>query len=57
MTPPDPRAFLRTVILPWHFERLPRELHEQFVDAVIGTVPRPLTLNYVRLNISARRPE
>jgi len=57
VTPADPRAFLRAVILPWHLERLPRELHDQFVDAVIGTVPRPLTLNYVRLNVSARRPE
>jgi trans-aconitate 2-methyltransferase len=55
VTPSDPRAFLATVILPWHLERLPRELHEQFLDAVLGTVPRPLTLNYVRLNISARR--
>lgn len=57
VTPPDPRAYLRTVILPWHLERLPRELHEPFVEAVIGTVPRPLTFHYVRLNISARRPD
>jgi trans-aconitate 2-methyltransferase len=57
VTPGEPRAFLQTVILPWHLERLPRELHEDFTDAIIGTVPRPLVVGYVRLNISARRPE
>ena len=56
VTPRDPRTFLATVILPWHLERLPEELHEEFLDAILGTVPRPLEVNYVRLNISARRP-
>ena len=36
--------------------RLPEELHDEFVDAVLGSMPRPLMLDYVRLNISARRP-
>ena len=36
--------------------RLPPELREEFVDAVLGSMPRPLVLDYVRLNISARRP-
>ncbi len=56
VTPRDPRGFLRTVILPWHLERLPSELQDEFVDAVITTQPRPMTVRYVRLNISARRP-
>ncbi len=54
VTPPDPIGYLATVILPWHLDRLPDELHEEFVDAVIGSAPRPLVVNYVRLNISAR---
>jgi trans-aconitate 2-methyltransferase len=56
VTPRDPRAFLATVILPWHFERLPENLQGPFLDAILGTIPRPLTVEYVRLNMSARRP-
>ena len=56
VTPRDPRAFLATVILPWHLKRLPEDLHDEFLDAILGTVPRPLEVGYVRLNISARRP-
>ena len=36
-------------------ERLPEQLHDEFVDAVLGSMPRPLVLDYVRLNISARK--
>lgn len=53
--PRDPRAFLRTVCLPAHLNRLPPELHDAYVEAVVGSMPRPLMLDYVRLNISARR--
>jgi trans-aconitate 2-methyltransferase len=56
VTPEDPRGFLKTVILQWHLDRLPESLHDDFVEAVLGSVPRPLTVDYVRLNISARRP-
>ncbi|MDQ3758392.1 MAG: methyltransferase domain-containing protein [Actinomycetota bacterium] len=52
--PKDPHGYVSTVILPWHLDRLPAELHQPFVRAVIETAPRPLTVNYVRLNISAR---
>jgi trans-aconitate 2-methyltransferase len=55
VTPRDPRAFLSTVILPWHLDRLPPELREEFVTAVLAAMPGQLTLRYVRLNISARR--
>lgn len=52
--PPDPRGYVSTVILPWHLDRLPQHLHTEFIDAVVGSAPRPLIVNYVRLNISAR---
>ena len=52
--PPDPAGYLSTVILPWHLDRLPSNLHQPFVRAVLETAPRPLTVNYVRLNISAQ---
>ncbi len=40
-----------------HLERLPEHLREPYLDAVLEYIPRPLTLDYMRLNISARRPE
>jgi trans-aconitate 2-methyltransferase len=52
--PREPREFLRTVCLGPHLERLPESLHSQYLDAVLEYIPRPLTLDYVRLNISAR---
>ncbi len=56
VTPDDPRAFARSVGLSKHLARLPEDLHEEFIDAVLGSMARPLVLEYVRLNISARRP-
>ena len=50
------REFLETVCLGPHLDRLPEGLHDPYVNAVLEAVPRPLTLDYVRLNISARRP-
>lgn len=54
--PREPREFVRAVGLVKHLERLPDELGDEFIDAVLGSMVRPLTLEYVRLNISARRP-
>jgi trans-aconitate 2-methyltransferase len=54
--PPDPRAFVASVGLNKHLDRLPDELRDEFIDAVLGSMARPLVLEYVRLNISARRP-
>jgi trans-aconitate 2-methyltransferase len=54
VTPSEPREFVRTVALAWHLARLPAELHDPFIDAVLGSL-RPLVLDYVRLNISGRR--
>lgn len=57
VVPEDPREFIRTVCLGPHLDRLPGELGEAFLDAVMAAWPEPHTLDYVRLNISARRPE
>jgi trans-aconitate 2-methyltransferase len=54
--PRDPEAFGRVVGLAKHMALLPESLHDEFAAAVLGSMPRPLTLEYVRLNISARRP-
>ena len=54
--PPSPREYLASVTLGYHLERLPDDLGDAFVDAVAAELPEPLTLDYVRLNIDARRP-
>jgi len=48
--------YLRTVCLGHHLERLPDGLRDGFVRAVAQRCPQPLELDYVRLNIDARRP-
>jgi trans-aconitate 2-methyltransferase len=57
VAPSEPRAFVSTVVLAKHLDRLPSDLRGEFVDTVLGSMPRPLVLEYVRLNMSARRPE
>ncbi len=57
ITPADPPAFLRTVVLGPHLERMPGHLHASFVDAVLEQLGEPPVLDYLRLNIAARRPE
>ena len=54
--PDDPRDYLETVTLGVHLSRLPEPLRDAFVDGVQERMPDPLTLDYVRLNIYARRP-
>lgn len=56
LVPEDPRAYLRTVTLGPHLERLPEELHAPFIDAVVERLGEPVAIDYVRLNIDARRP-
>jgi trans-aconitate 2-methyltransferase len=53
--PEDPREFMRVVTLGLHLARLPADLHDRFIDAVAAEMTEPVTLNYVRLNIEARR--
>ena len=56
VTPDDPRSFIQTVCLVRHLDPLPSELRGPFVDRVLGRGGDPLVLEYVRLNITARRP-
>ena len=56
VTPRDPRGYVRVVGLAKHLAQLPTEMHERFLDTVLGSMSSPLTLEYVRLNVSARRP-
>jgi trans-aconitate 2-methyltransferase len=52
----DPRPFVSTVCLVRHLDPLPDELRERFIDRVLGQAGQPLVLEYVRLNMAARKP-
>jgi len=54
VTPPDPRTFVQTVCLVRHFDPLPVELREVFLDRVLERAGEPLVLEYVRLNMTAQ---
>ena len=49
------REFVATVCLVRHLDPLPRDLRDPFIDAVMAQLPDPLVLDYVRLNMTARR--
>ena len=53
-TPAQFEAFLETVCLRTFLDELPSEAREPFIKAVAARIPE-LTLDYVRLNITARR--
>jgi trans-aconitate 2-methyltransferase len=53
VSPPDARAFVRTVCLVRHLDPLPQELREPFIEAVLERTGEPLVLDYVRLNMTA----
>ena len=52
--PEEPHEYLRTVNLGAHLQRLPVQLRDDFVEAVLERLGTPLTIDYVRLNIDAR---
>jgi trans-aconitate 2-methyltransferase len=55
--PEEPLAFISTVCLGHHLERLPEELRRPFAEAVLEAAGgEDLEVDYVRLNISAVRP-
>lgn len=56
VVPPEPLDFLRSVCLRLHLEALPDELRAAYVAAVAARCGDPVELDYVRLNIHARRP-
>ena len=49
-----PEDYLRTICLGYHLEQLPEELRDDYVRAVLARSGDEL--DYVRLNINARRP-
>jgi trans-aconitate 2-methyltransferase len=55
MRPAEGREFIRVVCLGHHLAALPEELKEPYVDAVAERLGDPLEIDYVRLNISARK--
>jgi trans-aconitate 2-methyltransferase len=56
VTPANPIDFLRTNTLGPFLDRLPEPDTDPFVQQVADGMGEPLTLDYVRLNIDARRP-
>jgi trans-aconitate 2-methyltransferase len=54
--PDDPAGYLGAICCGSFLERLPADLHEPFVEQVVAALPDPVALEYVRLNILARRP-
>jgi trans-aconitate methyltransferase len=53
------RAFLSAVCVAKHLKELPSELHDAFLDPLVAAAREddpPFTLDYQRLNISARKP-
>jgi trans-aconitate 2-methyltransferase len=54
VVPDDPGDYLRTVCLGYHLERLPEVLRDAYTEAVLERADPEL--DYVRLNITARRP-
>ena len=55
VAPDEPRTYLETVCLGPHLERLAADEHERFLDAVMARLGERPVLDYVRLNIVARR--
>jgi len=52
---PEPREYLSVACLGPHVERLPQDLRDPYLDAVAERFGHEPTLDYVRLNIAARR--
>jgi len=56
VVPNDPAEYLATVTLGAQVQRLPRELRDDYVQAVLERLDEPVTVDYVRLNLEAVRP-
>ncbi len=56
VSPDEPLAFVETVCLGHHLGRLAPDQRRPFAQGVLEAAPDPLLLDYVRLNIDARRP-
>jgi trans-aconitate 2-methyltransferase len=55
VTPPEPLTFLHDVILGPYVQRLPERERRPFAQAVLAELDDPPVLDYVRLNIVARK--
>jgi trans-aconitate 2-methyltransferase len=55
VTPPEPATYLETVVLGPYVQRLPEAERRPFAEAVLAELGDPPTLDYVRLNLVARR--
>jgi trans-aconitate 2-methyltransferase len=51
--PGHPREFLSEIVLGPHYQHLPAELREPFMDDVLTELGEPVLVDYVRLNIDA----
>jgi trans-aconitate 2-methyltransferase len=51
--PEHPREFLSTIVLGPHYQHLPEQLREPFMDDVLAELGEPVVVDYVRLNIDA----
>ena len=49
----DVRTYYRNIIMGAHLGRLPQDLHDPFLDAVLERLDQPHVIPYVRLNIDA----
>jgi len=56
VVPDDPAEYVSTVTMGAQVQRLPADLRHAYVQAVLDRMPTPFTVDYVRLNIDARRP-
>ncbi|MEA3075960.1 MAG: trans-aconitate 2-methyltransferase [Actinomycetota bacterium] len=57
VVPDEPEAYLATINLGSHLQRLDDDADRQrFVDLVVERLPKPVTIDYVRLNLDARAP-
>lgn len=56
VVPDEPRDYLATITCGVHVQRLPEDRRDAFVDAVLARLPQPLTADYVRLNMDAKKP-
>jgi trans-aconitate 2-methyltransferase len=51
--PEHPREFLSDIVLGPHYQHLPEDLREPFIDDVLAEAGEPVVVDYVRLNIDA----
>jgi trans-aconitate 2-methyltransferase len=51
--PEEPREFLSTIVLGPHYQHLPENLREPFMNDVLAELGEPVVVDYVRLNIDA----